>query len=252
MAALLSFTDYVSASGTVFATDSEVDGLSASNVGTKVIQEPWRTGGAASFYVSMTFSAVRTVEIVAVAIPRSGVMPGASETVRLRITGGSGAVDTGAVAAGWDARRGTWLYRCSAGQTGLTVRLDFGGATSYRDIGRIWAGPALVPARNFEYNWTREWDDSGSNVYAPKSGARYVDSGVMRRKCEVAFPAMSDADAVTAEDGDFDVGATGQMLFCADTSNGARHTIIGTMQMTPVTASLYGINQKRYSIVEDL
>jgi hypothetical protein len=132
------------------------------------------------------------------------------------------------------------------------VRIDFGGATQYRDIGRVWAGPVFQPAIGMAYDWSQEWQDAGVVTYAPKSGVRFSDAGARRRQVSFAFRSLTQAEADTADDGAYDVGATGQMLVCTDPDTPARTTLIGRAELNPITQPYFARFAASYTAIEDL
>jgi hypothetical protein len=253
--AILSFTNYIDQTGASLTASSEA--LAVANLASPIIQLPWRTETGTE-WCQADLGAVQSVGVVCFQIPRSGVMLGPTDTVRLRLDastpGGGTAYDSGAVASGIVSGIGTWLKFFSVPVSARYVRLDFSApALSYMQIGRLWVGSYFQPTRNFDFGWGREWSDMSAITKGPKSGLRFRNIGPKFRTLTVAFNSLSDTDADTMEDGDILTGLSSQMLACTNPDSPLRTSIIGTPARTsPIAQANFVQFQKQITLEEDL
>lgn len=75
------------------------------------------------------------------------------------------------------------------------VTLSVTSARPYLDIGRLWIGPALVPqyGRDGEQ---RAIEDAGLSQRAPLTGQSFDQPGLVRRRTELSFSLLSEAEAL--------------------------------------------------------
>lgn len=260
MYSMFSFADYCSEQGTVISATSEVEGLSAANVATPIIGEPWRATcrPADDFTVYITFTNFRSIDVICVVFPRNSASTPPIGSIEITsLVESDGYTQLAFESLNVDRRHGYYLYKLQERKSVASLALRFFASAenfeiNYIDVGRIWCGPAFFPDRDFEYGWTRQWEDSGTNIYAPKSGARFSDSGIKRRVASVSFPAINGSDAEEMFNADYDVGSTGQMLFCSDYRSPSRNTIIGTMELSSMSKVSFPASQKTYTIKEDV
>ena len=254
--AILGFTNLVDAAGTVLSASNPVSGLDAANLSTPIVQQVYRAQSGNGWFQA-DFGASKSIGVVAFECWRNGLVIGAADTVRLQldaVTPGAGAVyDSGAGASSIVPAFGYWLAFFATPKTARYVRITIASAASYFQVGRLWAGPALQPTRNFAYGWGREWDDASVVTKAPKSGIRIRNLGPKFRTLSIAFNALASADADSVEDGDVLTGISAQMLVCIDPAAPARKTIIGTpAKASPIVQAQFPVFQKAYTIEEDL
>ncbi|WP_149467384.1 hypothetical protein [Roseomonas genomospecies 6] len=108
-------------------------------------------------------------------------------------------------------------------------------------------------ARNFSYDWAREWVDEGKKSKAPKSGRRFRTFGPRYRRLSITFPRVPSSDADVIEDADRRLGCLGQMLICTHPDTPLRRVLLGTPEsVTPITQPRVSAFSKTYIIEEDL
>jgi hypothetical protein len=74
------------------------------------------------------------------------------------------------------------------------VTLRITSARPYLDIGRLWIGPAIVPQYGREQE-QRAVEDAGQSQRAPLTGQAFDQPGLVRRRTELAFSLLSEAEA---------------------------------------------------------
>lgn len=230
--------------------------LSPSNLADPIIQRPWR-GVSGSEWCQADLGSSKPIGLVAIVIPRSGLMLGSADTIRLQlddVTPGSGAVyDSGPAASGIIPSIGTWLAFFASPLSARYVRLTFATGNAYVQVGRLWVAAYLQTQRNFSFSWGREWSDGATITKAPKSGIRFRNSGPRFRTLSIAWNYLSPDDATAMEDGDILTGLSAQMLVCTNPDNPARTTIIGTPKETsPIAQPSAQLFQKALTLEEDL
>lgn len=254
--AIFSFANLAD-SATLSASDTAGD-LSVSNLADGIIQRPWRSSTTTP-WIQADLGTNKSIGVVAIAIPRSGAVLGASDTIRLQLdaeggTPGTGAVyDSGAAASGIVASAGYWLHFFSTPQSARYARLTFSTANAYVQVGRLWIGATFQPAINFGHGWGRQWGDTSVLTTVPKSGLRIANDGPTARLLTLQFQSLTSAEAATLEDGLAAVGTSQQFLVCTDPSNLARTTMLGKIaQVAPITQPYFAQFSHPLTLQEDL
>ncbi|MGR0183219.1 phage head spike fiber domain-containing protein [Azospirillum aestuarii] len=126
----------------------------------------------------------------------------------------------------------------------------------YLDLGRLWAGPAFRPTRNFAYEWSDSWDDLSDVTEVRRSGQEFVDRGPKRRRLTFAFKALTaeEAKVVMTELGRI-AGTSRQVLFIQE-PNGpyqGRQAIIGRLvEVSPITQPNFALYERVFQIRQSL
>jgi hypothetical protein len=258
---LLAFENHVDKAATSLTASSETTGLGVANLADLSIQRCWRCL-ATSGWVQADLGADKEIGVIAFAVPRSGVMMGALDTVRVQLDADGGVPGTGALydstalAGGVDPGFGYYLrwFATPLQARYCRVTIDVGvSGLAYFQVGRLWIAPYVQPGRTFAYDWSREWDEQPSVVKAPRSGMRFRNRGPRFRSLALAFNALSAADADALEDGDIIVGRSGQMLVSTHPDTPARRTLFGTPQASsPILHRAFPVFAKAYLVEEDL
>lgn len=260
MGAVLSWRNEIERSGAEISTDSEVVGLGVGSLLTPQIAEVWRSAawGATTLNLRADLGAVRTLRLIALAAPRDGVLPSAGATVRVTASAvaldGAEALDTGAVPltmAPW----GLWCHLAAADVAArwLRVRLTGTAADSYVQLGRLWAGPALVTTRAAGYGSERAAQDSGANQRAALTGARYGRRGAVYRRLSWPLPSLTAADADALVQAAAAAGTTGQVFAARVHTDCAGTGAFGHLSEIPAPRRIaHGVWSATISIDEDM
>jgi hypothetical protein len=253
---VLSWQNAAEAVGVSLSASSEAMGLGVGSLLTPTIADVWRsaTGGATVHTFSADLGAAVPLRVVAIAAPRDGVLPGSGATWRVRAgstAGGSQVFDSGTVAL--DMRRGVAASLLPVGTTAryLTVTITGAAGDPYLQLGRFWAGDALVTAHNIAYGWARGVLDTGNSDRAALSGARTIQRGAKARTLEFDLPRLSTAEAAALDDVALAVGTTGQAFLSPLES--MTHAMFGHFT-TPLSPAQPGFNRfsARNAFEEDL
>jgi hypothetical protein len=253
---VLSWQNAAEAVGVSLSASSEALGLGVQSLLTPTIAEVWRAGvgGATAHSLALDLGATVPLRVVAIAAPRDGVLPGAAATWRVRAgssAGGSQVFDSGTVAL--DMRRGVAACLLPAGMAARYVTVTITGAAgdAYLQLGRLWAGDALVTAHNIAYGWGRGPFDVGNSERASLSGVRTIQRGATGRTLNFDLPMLSAAEAASLDDAALAVGTTGQ-AFLSPLETMA-HAMFGHFTTPPAPAQP-GFNRysARIAFEEDL
>jgi hypothetical protein len=217
MGAVFSWVNALERAGVSITATSEAAGLGVQSVLTTTIADIWRTaaGGAGTRQINVDLGSARPLRAFAAAAPRDGLLPGAGATWRIRVSnvaiGNSEVLDSGPLPS--DNWRGTMAFLAPAAVSGRYLRFSFTGVAGdpYLQLGRLWAGEALVTNRNPAYGWQRSAIDAGSVERAPVSGVSSVQRGAIARVLSFDLK-TNGADADAFERIDLEAGLTGQML----------------------------------------
>ena len=260
--AYLSWVNHVDTA--TLSTDSEVAGLSVDSLGTPVVQQVWRTNGTTSAYFQADFGQNRAIDVLALVMPRSGLLLASTDTVRHRLdadggTPGAGAVlDTTAINSDVAAGYGYHHYRTSSTLSARYWRADISApslsSNNYFQLGRAWAGSVLEPAVGIQFGAGRAWGDLGTSVRAAKSGARYSDIGARLRQWDVQFGFLTDAEAQEAEERQRVAGTTGQALIVRTTTEMpiGRRALLGQLRtINPINQPEFDLSSVAFAITED-
>lgn len=109
---------------------------------------------------------------------------------------------------------GVWAWAGSSPIVARYLRLSFTGAAAdaFLQLGRVWAGPALITARAAPYGHRRGAGDPGSNARAGVSGLRVAQRGQAYRTASFAVQALTATEAAQVEAAALAVGSTGQVF----------------------------------------
>ena len=202
------------------ATDLGTDGLLTSQV-----NDVWRSGTLTSTtaYVDCDLGAAATVNVVAIAAPRDGVLPSAACTIQLMAgpTQGSYATLDTVAATFTLSPWGVWGWRSVAGVSARWWRVAFVGgvADTYVQLGRLWVGAATVTTRSYAYGTSRGGRDPGAATRTGVTGTRYVTRGRPYRFERIGLPYLTSAEATSVESMAAAVGTTGQVFVARDDSS---------------------------------
>jgi hypothetical protein len=219
--ALLSWINAAELPPAEISTTSEANGLGIRSVLTPQIADVWRSGAVSTgaiIRIRVDLGLVRTdLRFVGVAAPADGVLPGADAKMRFVASAiavdGEEAANSGLLPMDMRAT-GVWGWVAPSTFTAryLQWRIQVGAADTYIQLGRLWAGPALVSSRGISYGQARGAIDAGSSEVAGLSGVRYATRGAVRRKASWAFPALLESEADALDDAARAVGTTGQVF----------------------------------------
>ncbi|WP_424138680.1 hypothetical protein [Roseomonas chloroacetimidivorans] len=217
MGAVFSWVNALEGAGVSLSASSEAPGLGVQSVLSTTIADVWRSdlGGSATHRIGANLGAAKPLRVFAAAMPRDGVLPGPGATWRVRVSnvaiGQSEVLNSGVLPA--DGGRGTLAFLAPATVSGRYVQFSFYGAASdpYLQLGRVWAGEALVTQRNPSYGWQRGVLDTGSSERAAISGVRSVQRGAVART--LAFDLLlTGAEADALDRIALAAGTSGQIL----------------------------------------
>ena len=258
---LLSWNNLVDGASVSLSASSYAGGLAPVNVADPIVGKRCRLTSA-SEWVQADFSTDVTIECLAVVFSRDTTFP-TSGTVRHQLdadggTPGSGvAHDSTAISVGAVDGYGYHLYVPSAAVTARYWRATFSGSgLSFIDIGRLWAGDeAFRPGINIAGGYDEAWGDLSQISVAERTGAEYVDSRARQRSFAFGLNALSQAERDTLREMGRIAGSSGQVLFCLDTANFDKETVLGRMAITQSIRHVALSNQlyqKAFAIRESL
>jgi hypothetical protein len=214
---VLSWQNAAEAVGVSLSASSEALGLGVQSLLTPTVADVWRSGvgGAVEHTLSADLGATVPLRVVAIAAPRDGALPGSAATWRVRAGStarGSQVFDSGTVAL--DMRKGVAASLLPAGKLARYVTVTITGAAgdAYLQLGRLWAGDALVTARGIAYGWSRSSYDAGMTERAALSGVRTIQHGAKGRVLDLTTPSLTAAEADTLDTAVVTVGTTGQVF----------------------------------------
>ena len=192
---VLGYRDRV-ADGTVTA-DSELPTLPAIN-----LQHPflapnrWRSDGDNAAAILVDFEASYTIGVIALLATNLT----AAATFRLRLSASSNlsspTYDTGGteISAGVDPDYGHLIHILSAPAAGRYLGLNITDASlTELEAGRLWAGTAFQPTRNYAWNSKRTTFDT-TRLSPSEGGQTWVDTGYIQDELRLRFEALTDAE----------------------------------------------------------
>lgn len=247
--------------------------LPGTNLADPVVQARYRAAGTACT-VQVDFGGPREVGVLALAQPHDAGGVDArgealghlapTDTVRHRLdldqVGAGAVLDTGALPCRVAHGYGLHVLWLPAPVTARWWRFDVSapslGAIGAIDLGRAWAGPAVVPENSFSYGWGDLWEDGTVVTTAPRSGVQLGDLRWRRRRINLGFPALTRAEAkgVVKELGRV-IGLRRQVLFSPDPGGPDEPTeaiLGGLADCTPIDQANAIDFAKAFSIVQAL
>lgn len=255
--ALISVVNYVDSASALSTADGQAADLPIENIQRPAISEIWRSGSrfGGAGYINVQFGQVRSLDVLAAAWPRWGVVPAPTDPLRARLFNGLSEVyDTGFVASGIDPVARTWFLHLpstvAADAFWLTWDYDI---TIPKELGRLWAGPAIQTPVNVAYPLERIWADEGRKARSPRSGVIRTDIGPRPRQVGFQHEVLRDAEAETLLEAQRLHGRTGQVLFCWDPDSPAKTTVFGRVDgLNPLQNYNFNLSRLAYRIEEDL
>lgn len=273
MTCLISYVNWVDRPGAGIAASPGPSTLPAANLADPVVQRRFRASGT-DCWVLVDFGAPREVGVLALAQPHDagGLDPmgeplghlDAADTVRHRLdlaaAGEGAALDTGTVPCRVARGYGLHVHVLAGPVTARYWRLDLSapslGVPGFVDLGRVWAGPALRPANNFAFGWRDLWADATAATTVSRSGLRVRDLRHRQRRLDLAFPALTAAEARGAfKELSRTVGLRGQVLVSPDPGGVHEPTeaILGDLaECTPIDHPDAAGFSKAFSIIQSL
>jgi hypothetical protein len=150
-------------------------------------------------------------------------------------------------------RRGVAACLLPAGKVARYVTVTVTGAAGdpYLQLGRLWAGAALVTAQNVEFGWGRGVLDAGVSERASLSGVRTIQRGAIARTLDFQASRLSANEAGALDDAALALGTTGQALLSP--TEGMEHVMFGRFTTPPgPTEPFLNWFTARIAIEEDL
>lgn len=224
MGAVLSWKNLAEQVGTSLTVSSEATGLGARGMLTPQVQNYWRSGtwnNVTSATIDLDFGIKKSINVIAIAAPRDGLLPPEGSTIALT---GSGVSQTGTDSLNVPASAftldpwGVWAWRSSSGFSARYIRLTFVGTSSstYIQLGRLWVGTALITTDSYAYGHARSFRDPGLASRAGLTGVRYATRGLPYRVERIAFPILTENEASRILTAGSEVGTTGQVFFARE------------------------------------
>jgi hypothetical protein len=262
MGAILSWVNAAEAPSAEISATSDVTGLGIRSVLTPQIADVYRSGvwsGGSTVSIILDLGLIRTdLRLIVLAWPRDGQQPSPEARIRAigstSAPGGADAFNSGLLPL-FTVNTGLWVYLLPQATVARYVRFNIqsGAADSYLQLGRIWAGPALVSSKGVAYGQQRGYLDAGGNERAGVSGVRYATRGAVRRKAQWQFPSLREADALALDALALSAGTTGQVFGSPFETTPARDGLFGHFTEPP---SISCVSFQRWSasisIEEDL
>lgn len=151
---------------------------------------------------------------------------------------------------------GVWAWASSSPILARYLRLSFTGtaADAYLQLGRVWAGPALITGRAASYGHRRGAVDPGRNDRAGVSGLRVAQRGQPYRVASFAAQALTAAEALQVEAAALAVGTTGQVFAARNHLDLAGSGMFGAFTTAPPETERTARNLWRadFTLEEDL
>lgn len=109
---------------------------------------------------------------------------------------------------------GVWAWASTAPISARYLRWTFAGgaADAYLQLGRVWAGPALITLRPAAYGHAMAASDPGFGGRAGLSGLRVAQRGTAFRAMRFSAPTLTSAEAAQVHEAALAVGTTGQVF----------------------------------------
>lgn len=224
------------------AATRAADGLGVRNLLTEPVSEVWRVPAVAAATVTdldVTLPAAAQIGVVALFAPRDGYLP-PGYTVQLLASatalGNSEVLNIAAAPLALAAGRGAWWHWPAAPVTARFFRLRFTAVSGdeYLQLGRLWIGPDIRPARAAEPSgYVRGWRDAGTVERAAITGIAAAARGATMRAQRFSLPMLSDAEADQIEDAAASAGTTRQAVVNARTQRGAKDLVLGRFEAPP-------------------
>lgn len=255
--ALLSVLNYVDSASSLTTDDGQAPDLPIENIQRPAISEIWRSGSrfGGEGYIVVTFGETREIDILAAAWPRWGVVPLPTNGLRARLFDGVTEVfDSGVVASGVDPVARTWFLQLPSTVAADRLSLFWDQDISLpKELGRLWAGPAIQTPVNVAYPLERIWADEGRKARSPRSGIIRTDQGPRPRQVGFQHEVLRDDDAKVLIEAQRVHGRTGQVLFCWDPARPAETTLFGRVDgLNPLQTYSFNLSRLAYRIEEDL
>lgn len=153
------------------------------------------------------------------------------------------------------SNHGVWAYRPTAAITARYLRFRFVGSASdlYFQAGRIWAGPALVTARQVSYNHETAVVDPGISARSPITGLRDVQRGAPYRRCRWPLGLLTSAEAASLREAALEAGTTGQVFAARIDTDLAETGMFGAFAEPPsLRQASHNVWQSEIVIEEDV
>lgn len=221
MPSLFSWINRVDDAATTLGGSTALTGTSLANLKARQLALYYDTA-TDPYTLDVTFTAALSTRVVALFGNFS-----ATTTVRVTLSatalGNTDLGDSGTVtvAAGTDVN-GMHVYILPATVSARYIRVTVNWDTAGSRVGRLWIGPAWIPAVNPIVGLGKAWIDTTPVAVNDRSGAVFADAGGKRRPMfDVGFDALSDTDFVSMDEMDAVAGRSGQILFVGD-DNAAR------------------------------
>jgi hypothetical protein len=151
---------------------------------------------------------------------------------------------------------GLWGWCAAAPASARYLRLSFTGsaADAYLQLGRLWAGPAMITTRAAALGHSLSAIDPGSSVRVGVSGLRVAQPGTTYRAQQFSAPLLTTAEATELQKAALAVGSTGQFIAARHHLDLAGTAIFGSFAGTlpsiqRIAPSLW---RAEFSIEEDL
>lgn len=238
---MLSYMNLADSAQSIVAT-REAPGLGVRNLLTEPVAEVWRVPAVPENTVTdldITLPASAAVGVIGLFAPRDGYLPPGYRVQIIASTVGIGESDVVNVASApmsLAAGRGAWWHWPATPLTLRFLRLRFRASAGddYLQLGRLWIGPDIRPARVAEpAGYVRGWRDAGTVERAAISGIAAAARGATARQHRFSLPMLSDAEADAIEDAAAAAGITRQVVVNARTQRGARDLILGRFDQPP-------------------
>ncbi|MBP0493035.1 hypothetical protein [Roseomonas indoligenes] len=239
--AVIAWRNAAEAAGVSLSASSEASGLGVQSLLTPTIGEVWRsnTGGAVTHSVGLDLGTQVPLRLFGIGAPRDGVLPGTGAAWRVRLSnvgiGSSEVLNRGSLSL--DLRRGVVGLLLPAALTARYVQFSFSGVAGdpYLQLGRIWAGDALVPAKGIAFGWQRGVGDAGTIERAPVSGVSNAQRGATYRTLDFDLAYLTEDEAFALDDAGLALGTTRQ-AFISPLNSDFRHAMFGKFATPPPPA----------------
>lgn len=157
-----------------------------------------------------------------------------------------------------DSMQGIVVFEVPDGISALSMRVDISGASDPLDIsiGRLWAGPALIPSKQMDAFWKLRLLDR-SRVTRSRGEQVYADEKPRVKQFMMSLSDLSKLEAIgTVDDPDspsflrmgMEAGTSGEVLVIPSTRDAHEIHTLGVYGTMPTGIEIVHSGEDRYSV----
>ena len=218
--ARISAVNYVR-TATITANNGDVN-FPASNV---ALDSPYNDFYQSSASIDASIYVDFGTEVPVDDVALDGLTMTQSDILRIRLSstgagqGGGDLFDSGnvgGVVPGYDLYSASLASTVGARYLRVDVHAASQAASNFFRIGRIWAGPSLVPTIGLSYPYSEDPSDPSQMVQAPYAGKKYFNKYPRARVCSFSWGSLNRDDAISMKEISRIAGQSSAVLFVPD------------------------------------